>query len=176
MESFQLVDRAGRPIGSATREACHGNPRLIHLVVHLHVFDPAGRLYLQKRGARKDTNPGRWDTSVGGHVNAGEKVPAALAREAQEELAIDASIARFLHAFLFESRFESEYAQCFSLTWTGAIHPNPDEIDEGRFFERREVEALLGTGALTPMFEREWPMPVAALYPEPAGDGPADSA
>jgi isopentenyl-diphosphate delta-isomerase type 1 len=158
MELFQLVDRNGTPIGVASREACHGNPLLIHLVVHVHVFDAQGRLFLQKRSMRKDTNPGRWDTSVGGHVNAGEEVSAALLREAREELAIDATGAKFLYAFLYEGSFESEYAQCFALTWRGVIHPDADEIEEGRFFSLAEVESLMGTGALTPLFEREWPM------------------
>jgi len=160
---FQLVDRNGTRLGAASREECHGNPLLIHLVVHLHVFDARGRLYLQKRSMRKDTNPGRWDTSVGGHVNAGEDVAAALIREAREELGIDAGGAKFLYVLLSEGSFESEYAQCFSLTWQGEIHPDPDEIEEGRFFSLAEVESLMGTGVLTPLFEREWPMLVRAL-------------
>jgi len=160
---FQLVDRNGTPAGSAPREECHGNPLLIHLVVHLHVFNVYGRLYLQKRSARKDTNPGLWDTSVGGHVNAGEDVAAALIREAREELAIEATGAEFLYALLNEGTFESEYAQCFSLTWRGEIHPDPDEIEEGRFFTFAEVGSLIGTGSLTPLFVREWPMLVRAL-------------
>ena len=163
MEMFQLVDRNGTPVGTASREECHGNSLLIHLVVHLHVFDAQGRLYLQKRSMRKDTNPGLWDTSVGGHVNAGEDVSAALIREAREELDIDAAGARFLYDLLNEGTFESEYAQCFSLTWQGGIHPDPDEIEEGRFFTLAEVKSLIGTGSLTPLFEREWPMLVRAL-------------
>jgi isopentenyldiphosphate isomerase len=163
LEMFQLVDREGRPVGQASRQECHGNPRLLHLVVHLHVFDGIGRLYLQKRGPDKDTNPGLWDTSVGGHVSAGEPVIAALAREAREELGIDASGARLLYALLNEGTFESEYAQCFSLTWAGEITPDPSEISEGRFFEPAEVQLLVGTGVLTPLFEREWPRLVAAL-------------
>ncbi len=163
MEMFQLVDRNGTPVGTASREECHGNPLLIHLVVHLHVFDAQGRLYLQKRSVRKDTNPGLWDTSVGGHVNAGEDVAAALLREGREELAIDAAGAKRLYAFLFEGSFESEYAQCFSLTWRGDIRPAPDEIEEGRFFSLAQVGSLVGTGTLTPLFEREWPMLVRAL-------------
>jgi isopentenyl-diphosphate delta-isomerase type 1 len=159
---FQLVDRNGTPVGTASREECHGNPLLIHLVVHLHVFDVQGRLYLQKRSMRKDTNPGLWDTSVGGHVSAGEDVAAALLREAREELAIDAAGAKLLYAFLYEGSFESEYAQCFSLTWWGEIHPDADEIEEGGFFSLDEVESLIGTRALTPLFEREWPMLVRA--------------
>jgi isopentenyldiphosphate isomerase len=163
MEMFQLVDRNGNRVGEASRAECHGNPRLIHLVVHLHVFDAAGRLLLQKRSAGKDTNPGRWDTSVGGHVHAGEPVEAALAREAREEMGVDAAGAVPLYCYLHQGSFESEYARCFSLTWTGPVAPEPEEIDEARFLEVAEVDAMLGTGQLTPLFEQEWPMLRAAL-------------
>jgi len=158
MEIFQLVDGKGNRVGAATRDECHGNPRLIHLVVHLHLFDPAGRLYLQKRGRSKDTNPGLWDTSVGGHVMAGEGVEDALAREAREELGMGAEGARFLYAYLFSGSFEAEFARCYALTREGEVSPNGEEIDEGRFFARSEIESLLGTGFFTPMFEHEFPM------------------
>ncbi len=167
MEIFQLVDRNGTPTGQATRAACHGDPRLIHLVVHLHVFDAAGRLYLQKRASTKDTNPGLWDTSIGGHVMGGEPVEEALLREAREELGIDAATAVFLYALLNEGSFESEYARCYRMTWTGAITPDPVEIEEGRFFTVPEVEARLGTGFLTPLFEKEWPLLRARLEARP---------
>jgi isopentenyldiphosphate isomerase len=167
MEMFQLVDHEGRPAGQASRQECHGNPRLIHLVIHLHVFDLEGRLYLQKRGMQKDTNPGLWDTSVGGHVSAGESVEHALLREAREELSIDAAGARFLYGYLSRNSFESEFARCFSLQWKGAVHPDPGEIDEGRFFAMAEVQSLIGGGTLTPMFEREWPMLLEALGRRP---------
>jgi isopentenyldiphosphate isomerase len=159
---FQLVDRNGKRLGSASREECHGNPRLIHLVVHLHLFDPDGRLYLQKRSMGKDTNPGLWDTSVGGHVGAGEAVPDALVREAREELGIHAEGAAFLYSYLSEGTFESEFAECFMLVTTQPIHWDPVEIQDGRFFTREEVQGMIGTGALTPMFEREWPRLLAS--------------
>jgi isopentenyldiphosphate isomerase len=162
MEMFQLVDEAGTPAGTAGRSACHGNPGLIHAVVHLHVLDRAGRLYLQRRALSKDTNPGRWDTSVGGHVGAGEPVVDALVREAREELGIDAAAARPLFAYLYRSRFESEYAHCYLLEYDGPFRPDPGEIAEGRFFTSAEVEAMVGTGTLTPMFEHELPMLRAA--------------
>jgi isopentenyldiphosphate isomerase len=157
MEVFQLVTADGVPMGSAPRDRCHGDPRLIHLVVHLHVLDADGRLLLQKRSAAKDTNPGRWDTSVGGHVHHGEPVSAALAREAKEELGVDAAGARFLYGYLHRGVFESEYAQCFALSWSGSVRPEPGEIDEVRYFRFEEVDALLGSGTLTPLFEQEWP-------------------
>lgn len=157
-ERFQLCDESGRPAGGAERSACHADPRLIHLVVHLHVFDGAGRLYLQKRAAWKDACPGMWDTSVGGHVTEGEAVAEALLREAREELAIDAAGARFLFSYLHRGRMETEYAHVSALTWTGSIRPDPSEIDEGRFFGREEIEARMGRRFLTPMFEKEWAM------------------
>jgi isopentenyldiphosphate isomerase len=158
VESFQLVDAEGNPAGTAERSACHGDPCLVHLVVHLHVFDVGGRLYLQKRARSKDTQPGRWDTSVGGHVMAGESVADALQREAREELAIDASAARFLFRYQYGGSFETEMAHVYALDWSGEIRPDPAEIDEGRFFDLREIEGLVGTGALTPMFEHELPL------------------
>jgi isopentenyl-diphosphate delta-isomerase type 1 len=162
MEMFQLVDETGQPVGTAERAACHGNPALIHSVVHLHVLDRAGRLYLQRRSTTKDTNPGLWDTSVGGHVSAGEPVPDALVREAREELGIEAAAARPLFTYLYRSRFESEFAYCFVLEYDGPFSPDPGEIAEGRFFTFTEVEAMVGTGALTPLFEHELPMLRAA--------------
>jgi isopentenyldiphosphate isomerase len=163
VEMFQLVDRGGAPVGQASRAQCHGNPLLIHLVVHLHVFDAMGRLYLQKRGKGKDTNPGLWDTSVGGHVRAGEPLQAALLRESLEELGIDASAATHLYSFLNENSFEAEYAESFMLSWGGPISANPEEIEEGRFFALEEVERRMGNGTLTPLFEREWPRLTAAI-------------
>ena len=47
------------------------------------------------------------------------------------------------------------------------IHADPGEILEGRHFTRDEVREMIGTGILTPMFEREWPMLLAALGESP---------
>ena len=76
-ELFPVVDAAGRVVGRATRGECHGGSMLLHPVVHLHLFNSCGELYLQKRPAWKDIQPGRWDTAVGGQVDWGEEPLAA---------------------------------------------------------------------------------------------------
>ena len=76
-ELFPVVDAAGRVVGRATRGECHGGSMLLHPVVHLHLFNSCGELYLQKRPAWKDIQPGRWDTAVGGHIDYGETVEEA---------------------------------------------------------------------------------------------------
>lgn len=47
-ERFPLVDEEGTVVGVATRVACHNGSRLLHPVVHLHVFNAKGELYLLK--------------------------------------------------------------------------------------------------------------------------------
>ena len=70
LEVFPLVDEEGNVIGSATRGECHDGSKLLHPVVHLHVFNGKGELYLQKRPLwKKTSNPGNgilpWvDTSI----------------------------------------------------------------------------------------------------------------
>ena len=51
-EWFPLVNEAGETVGKATRKECHSGSKLLHPVVHLHIFDAGGRLYLQKRSMR----------------------------------------------------------------------------------------------------------------------------
>lgn len=143
-------------MGPVPRSACHGDPRIIHLVVHLHIFDGSGGLFLQKRSASKDLYPGRWDTAVGGHVHAGEGPREALLREALEELGVDASGAEPLYCYLHRNEHESEYVHTFGLRFPGPFRPDPEEVEEGKFFAAESIRALLGGGSLTPNFEDEY--------------------
>ena len=64
-EFFPLVNEAGETIGRASRAECHNGSKLLHPVVHLHIFNHQGDLLLQKRSMKKDIQPGKWDTAVG---------------------------------------------------------------------------------------------------------------
>ena len=155
-EFLPLVDETGRVIGRALRSQCHGDPALIHPVVHLHVTDASGRLLLQRRSAAKDLLPGYWDTAVGGHVSFGESAEQALIRETGEELGIDAAGARFLYNYLWRGRDETEFVRTFLLRNDGPFHIDTEEVAEIRFFNREEIEALVGQGTLTPNLEEEY--------------------
>lgn len=89
-EILEIVNEEGEVLGLAPRSEIHGNPSLWHRVVHVLVFNRKGELLLQKRSMDKDVAPGRWDTSVGGHVNPGESLVKAAARELMEELGVEA--------------------------------------------------------------------------------------
>lgn len=156
-ELFPIVDEQGRVIGSATRKECHSGKKLLHPVVHLHVFDRSGRLFLQKRSLKKDIQPGKWDTSVGGHVDYGESVETALQREAKEELGFDLADYKALFNYVFESDVERELVHSFRCVVEGGeIAFAPDEIEVGRFFNKLEIERLISDGKTTPNFAMEF--------------------
>ena len=153
-ELLPLVDEEGNVIGSATRGQCHDGSKLLHPVVHLHVFDSLGRLYLQQRPLWKDIQPGKWDTAVGGHVDYGEDIASALQREVREELGIEAFTPEFLVRYVFESERDRELVHVYRTIYDGDIRPTA-ELDGGRFWTLDEIREAMGKGVLTPNFESE---------------------
>ena len=123
-EMFPLVDEQGNITGAATRGECHNGSKLLHPVVHLHVFNSKGELYLQKRPGWKDIQPGKWDTAVGGHVDLGESVGQALRREAGEELGIDGFTPYEVARYVFETELERELVYSFRKEYYGPIRPS----------------------------------------------------
>ena len=154
-ELLPLVDEEGNVIGGATRGQCHDGSKLLHPVVHLHVFDSKGRLYLQQRPLWKDIQPGKWDTAVGGHVDFGEDIPTALRREVREELGIEDFVPEFLLRYVFESERDRELVHVYRAIYDGDICPTA-ELDGGRFWTLEEIYEAMGKGVLTPNFESEF--------------------
>lgn len=155
LEKLPLVDEDGRVTGCATRGECHDGSMRLHPVVHLHLFNPSGELFLQLRPKWKDIQPGRWDTAVGGHVDWGESVEEALRREVREEIGLTDFEPRFLLRYVQQSARERELVHVYR-TET-ALAPRPSaELDGGRFFSRQEILARLGADFFTPNFEQEW--------------------
>ena len=157
VEWFPIVNEEGQVIGKAARSVCHdGKSKLLHPVVHLHLFNREGKLFLQKRSMKKDIQPGKWDTSVGGHIAPGESVENALKREISEELGLDNVVPQFIHKYVWESSREKELVFSF-ITVTDQIPKiSPDEIEEGKFWAVNEIVSNLCKDIFTPNFEHEF--------------------
>lgn len=158
-EVFPVVDDDGNETGLAPRHICHdGKSKLLHPVVHLHLFDKHGNLYLQRRSDNKDLLPGKWDTSVGGHINPGEKVEDALKREAAEELKLEKFEFEFIKKYIWESETERELVYSFKGISEQIPEPDREEVSDGRFWTPAEIRRVMGSGILTPNFEHEYTM------------------
>jgi isopentenyldiphosphate isomerase len=138
-ELYDVFDEDGRLVGQATRKEVHADRALIHRAVHVLLFRSDGRLLMQKRVKTKDVAPGKWDTSVGGHVDAGEDYDTAARRELK-----------------YRSERESEDVRTYRLVFDGPVSPQWFEIEQVREWTVAEVDRAVGTGAFTRNFEQDW--------------------
>ena len=142
-EWFDVVDENDVVVSRATRQEVHAHG-LRHRAVHVLVFNRVGELFLQKRSARKDTAPGAWDSSVSGHVDAGEDYDVSAVREMREEIGLHVARTprRWLrlpacpetgHEFVWVYRQEAE----------GPFSLHPEEIERGAWFAPAEITRLV---------------------------------
>lgn len=155
----RVTDDDATVLGPVERRLVHGNPELVHRAAHVLVIHPVeGTLLLQKRSPLKDTCPGKWDTSVGGHVGFGQSYLEAALRETAEELGLTVAEQdlRFLYVSRVREAEESENTASYLCLHAGPFHPDAEEIEAVRFWSRAEITEALGTGIFTPNFEAEF--------------------
>ncbi|MBI2984835.1 MAG: NUDIX domain-containing protein [Candidatus Kerfeldbacteria bacterium] len=76
---------------------------LLHRAVHILIFDQAGRVFLRQRAGDKELSPGRWSSSVGQHVFAGQSPEPAATEALKDFLGLDVKL-----EFLGEEHIEDE--------------------------------------------------------------------
>jgi isopentenyl-diphosphate delta-isomerase len=141
-EPFDIVDDSDRVTGSAPRSEIHARG-LLHRAVHLWLFNPAGRILLQRRSLSKDREPGKWTSSVSGHVNAGEDYDAAMYREIPEEIGVPAGTCRhFVRAKYFHACRETdqEFVWLYRAVHAGPFQPDPAEVAGLAWFDPQQLD------------------------------------
>jgi 16S rRNA (adenine1518-N6/adenine1519-N6)-dimethyltransferase len=134
-EVFDVVDEADEVTGQATRREVHER-NLLHRAVHVFVLNRHGELLLQKRSRFKDAHPGVWDSSVAGHLDAGEGYEAAAARELDEEMGIQGVPPEEIGRISPCESTGWEHVRLFLVRWDGVPR-----------FPSSEVEAALWMGS-----------------------------
>jgi isopentenyldiphosphate isomerase len=155
-EILEIVNEQGDVTGTATREEIHKDNSLLHRVVHLLLFNRKGLLLLQKRSMSKDIAPGKWDTSVGGHVDPGEDINTALKREMEEELSLIKCETSFLYSYIHRNSKESELVCSFRGVFEGKVDFNKEEISEVKFWELDEISGVIDSGIFSNNFIDEF--------------------
>jgi isopentenyl-diphosphate delta-isomerase type 1 len=157
-EILSVVDSTDSVIGEKRRDKIHLQG-LRHRAVHVLVFNPKGALFLQKRGKHKVENPGLWDSSVAGHVDAGESYDECCVREVEEEvgLILDQVPPRL---FKLDASVDTgmEFAWVYRVETDKILVPNLEEMSGGDWFDPAELDRWVSSGAesLSPVFQFIW--------------------
>jgi isopentenyl-diphosphate delta-isomerase type 1 len=157
-ELLAVVDENDCVIDVSPRHVIHATG-LRHRAVHILVFNDEGQLFLQKRAKNKDLNPGLWDTSAAGHVDAGENYDSSAIRETAEELGIHAAdTLEPLFKLAATAAIGMEFIQVYRCQHNGPFILAPDEIDEGGWFSMTELSVRIKEDdpLLTETFKTIW--------------------
>ncbi len=141
-EVFDVVDENDAVLRQEKRYVVHRDG-LIHRAVHILVFNKKKEVLIQKRSILKDKNPGLWDSSAAGHLNAGEEYDAAAVRELKEELGIEVDVQEI--AKLPPSEDTGwEHVGLYVARHDGALRYPASEIEHAMWFKMEQIQQWIG--------------------------------
>lgn len=141
-ELFDVVDENDAVTGRTTRAEVHQRG-LRHRAVHVLVFNKRGDVLLQQRSALKDVHPGVWDSSVAGHLDAGESYEAAAVRELEEEMGIIHTKPEEVGRLAACEDTGQEFVRLYQARHDGSIRFPCAEVRAALWFPPAEVDAWL---------------------------------
>lgn len=113
LELFDEIREDGSRTGVVKERGVVHEDGSLHATVHTWIVRPNAEsgydLLLQKRSECKDSNPGCWDISSAGHIEAGCGHLESALREMREELGIDAQPEQLHEIGTRRCGFESEF-------------------------------------------------------------------
>lgn len=154
-EMVDWIDDQDRLIESLPRSEIRRR-NLLHRVTATFVFHPDGRVFVQQRTLTKDVYPGLFDMCVGGTVVSGESYELNSCREIAEELGV-----RGVPVYaLFDHRFADDRTnsaiRVFACVYDGPVTFQPEEVADGFWANRAQVEALIAAGRMCPDSAQGW--------------------
>lgn len=132
-----IVDEKNNIVGSTDVATAH-DKKLMHRVVGVFVFDTSGDLFLQK-----GNKYGKFDISVGGHVQKGETYEDAAQREMFEELGL---VAQIYHVSTFlpkEARLNHYWAIFTAITPTDWKFKKTEEVSSLEKISLEKIKEMM---------------------------------
>lgn len=158
-EMLDVVDQDDVVIRQETRSRVH-KQQLMHRATHIILCDSENRVFLQLRSKSKDTNPGLWDTSAAGHVDAGEAYLACAVRELHEELGVTLEPQDLTQVGQMSPSAQNgfEFVRIYLARSDQAVTLEPGEIDDGKWLSEAQLAAWLTEepDAFTDTFKIIW--------------------
>lgn len=134
-----VVDKSDKILEYVPRKEAH-KKNIMHRTTVILVFNKEGKLLLQKRTRDKDTYPGFYTVSAGGHVLKGQDYKEAAERELYEELMISGKL-EYIDTFLVPEGHITMTA-AFKLKSDGPFNFNTYEIEKVEFFDVKKIKEI----------------------------------
>jgi isopentenyl-diphosphate delta-isomerase len=161
-DTLILVDEQDNETGSCEKVDCHLGQGKLHRAFSVFLFNPEGKVLLQKRSQNKMHWGGYWANSCCSHPRLGENTDDAATRRIQEELGVNCRL-QYLYKFIYHAEFGeigSEHENCWVYAghFDGQIDINTNEIAATRFVTPDELTAELETNGdiYSPWLKLEW--------------------
>jgi len=152
-ERMDVYDENRRPTGRTQLRGETVRPGDCLTVVHVCLFDGAGRMLIQQRQSCKRSFPDLWDLSVGGAVQAGETSREAARRETLEELGLELDLSGVRPSLTvgFDDGFDDLYLLRRDVK-TENLRLQAEEVRAVRWADWEQVSALAESGAFVPYY------------------------
>lgn len=162
-ERVVLVDELDREIGTEEKQRAHLDGGRLHRAFSVLLFDPEGRVLLQKRAASKYHFGGLWSNTCCGHPRPGEEAMDGARRRLAEELGIHTALepaGMFTYSATHDGTglTEREIDRVFVGRYEGGLRPDPSEVEGSRWIDPADLEREMRDvpERFTPWFRHVW--------------------
>ena len=142
-EYLDCYDINGNHIGKESREKVHAKG-LWHKTIHCWLYDDFGNVYFQLRAENN-----KMYTTASGHVDAGETLNQAFAREVKEEIGIDVAIenSKLIEIVVWKMDRKKADGSMFVDRAFANVYANKIEGEFNFVFDPNEVNGLIKINA-----------------------------
>lgn len=138
-----LVDREDKPVGTMKKMEAHRKGAL-HRAFSIFIFDPRGRMLLQKRSAEKYHGGGLWTNACCSHPLPEEGIESAASRRLFEELGFTTPLKK-LFSFTYEAEVENgliehEFDHVFIGVYDQKVKVDPSEVADYAYEDMERIK------------------------------------
>ena len=158
-EACILVDEEDNILGKDTKINCHLGDGKLHRAFSVLLFNNSGKLLIQKRASEKITFPSIWANSCCSHplhinseINGIAGAKTAAKRKMEQELGIESNQIKleklnYITKMIYKARADEKWVEheidyIFAIKCDLDIKPNKIEIEETKYVNLEELEAL----------------------------------
>lgn len=164
-EQLDIINVKNQVIGTISKSIAH-REGILHRVVIGELVNPKGEFCLVKQSlSRQDA--GQFVSPIGGHVQAGESLEAALIRESQEEVGFVPKDFKFIGQSIFNREVIGRKENHLFFVYQISCDANPILNHESvgyRWFSVEEIKTNLKSNPK--LFGEAWHYVFKNLYPD----------